>query len=130
MNRQGRRHAPKTLMEQFTRAHGWRRGHYGPTFVVMWGTYRAATKLDEFTVDQVADWWGFSRAQMFRYQAAFREVYGPKSTPAVVLDSPVNVAFLRRVEDLGRALKAFDKEERVERIEASAIDLGWMAVAT
>lgn len=55
-------------------------------FIAAWGVYRDRKGTEPRTVDEIAEVTGLSRRKLFRWQAAFREVFPELATPATLWD--------------------------------------------
>lgn len=130
MNRQQRRRAPKTVAEQCVRAVGWVRAVHAVEWITLWGVYREVVGHDRFKVDDVAEWWGMSRANVYRARQAFIEVYGGefgrRVTPAIILDMPSNREHLADHKEVAAALVEWDRLKRRQASKEATREVGWM----
>lgn len=115
-----KRQRPMTVLEVATRRTGsMRKGMHVMTYFLEWHLAAAELGRRDFLMDDLAPVIGKSRAQAFRDQALFREVFPDHSTPGDLAESVHNTA----VRDWADAIVAAGRK-------ASAGDLaGGMHVA-
>lgn len=107
-----RKQRPVTVLEVATRSTGSiRKGVQVLTFFLEWHLVAEMLGRRDFTMDEFAEVAGNSRAQAFRDQAKFREVFEGHSTPGDLAESIGNTAvqeWARAIVSAGRAASPAD----------------------